>query len=225
MALERIVTKYEPEAGTDYIGTAGQLWLDIETGYLHLSDDLNQGGSLVISQGANGLLNVPTLTVSGGAELGTSFLTFPNGENASIGIIDSAGLTFYNSDQSTHFTKNVVIDGNEGQFLARQNGGSGAYGGYSFVQDGSHDTGMYSAGDGNIQFYNNATKTVEFFQPAAGHADTMVYGTFTLQPLNYVPAGRPGMMAMCDGSSGWNGGGDGLQHLMVYVNGGWHKVY
>ena len=87
MALERIITKYEPIAGTDYIGNAGQLWLDMETGNLHLSDDVNAGGSLVISQAANGLLNVPTLTVSGGAELGTSFLTFPNGENASIGIV------------------------------------------------------------------------------------------------------------------------------------------
>ena len=224
MALERIITKYEPIAGTDYIGNAGQLWLDMESGNLHLSDDVNAGGSLVISQAANGLLNVPTLTVSGGAELGTSFLTFPNGENASIGIVESAGLTFYNSDQSIHATKNIQIDGAEGQFLARQNGGNGAYGGYSFAQDGGHDTGMFSAGDGNLQFYNNSVKTVEMFP--TGEADVVFYGTLTLAPLNAAPAGRPGMLAMCNGA-GWNPGPspDGLQHLMAYINGGWQKVY
>ena len=149
----------------------------------------------------------------------------PSGTIAAVNIGEDYQWTFNGDNGSFHSARNVTIDGPEGQFLARQNGGSGAYGGYSFAQDGSYDTGMFSAGDGNLQFYNNAVKTFELFQPAAGHADTMIYGTFTLQPLNYVPAGRPGMLAMCDGSSGWNGGGDGLQHLMVYINGAWHKVF
>jgi hypothetical protein len=32
-----------------------------------------------------------------------------------------------------------------------------------------------------------------------------------------------GTVAVCDGT-GWNGGSDGLEHLMVYINGNWTKV-
>ena len=39
--------------------------------------------------------------------------------------------------------------------------GATGYAGYSFTGDGGLDTGMFSAGDGNIQFYSNATKVVE----------------------------------------------------------------
>jgi hypothetical protein len=223
MALERLISKYEPIGGDEYIGNVGQLWVDLETGYLHLSDGTNGGGNLVVSTDTNGVLTVDTLTLPSGVSMGNSFVHFPSGEDAQIGIISSAGITLMHSDNSTHFTKNVQIDGAEGQFLARQNGGSGAYGGYSFAQDGGHDTGMFSAADGNLQFYNNNLLTMQL-QPSGTHADSEIYGTLTLLPLTAQPTGRAGMMAICDGTN-WDGGSDGLQHLMMYLNGAWHKVY
>jgi hypothetical protein len=47
--------------------------------------------------------------------------------------------------------------------------------------------------------------------------------TMTMPPLNAQPAGVAGMMAVCDGTT-WNGGGDGLQHLMIYINSVWTVV-
>ena len=44
--------------------------------------------------------------------------------------------------------------------------------------------------------------------------------TMTMPPLVSQPVGVAGMMAVCDGTT-WNGGGDGLQHLMIYINGVW----
>lgn len=211
MAIERVVTKYEPVGGEDYTGEVGQLWVDIETGYLHTSDGVNAGGNTIVSTNNDGVLNL-------------SQLTFPSGADATVGIDGSAGITFHHSDSSIHTTKNVQIDGAEGQFLARQNGGSGAYGGYSFAQDGGHDTGMFSGGDGNLQFYNNSILTMQLLPPTGGHADTLIYGTLTLNPLSAQPTGRAGMMAVCDGST-WDGGSDGLQHLMIYINGSWQKVF
>jgi hypothetical protein len=47
--------------------------------------------------------------------------------------------------------------------------------------------------------------------------------TMTMTPLTSQPAGVAGRMAVCDGTT-WNGGGDGLQHLMIYINGVWTVV-
>ena len=47
--------------------------------------------------------------------------------------------------------------------------------------------------------------------------------TMTMPPLNAQPVGVAGKMAVCDGTS-WNGGLDGLQHLMIYINGVWTVV-
>lgn len=47
--------------------------------------------------------------------------------------------------------------------------------------------------------------------------------TMTMPPLSSEPAGVSGKMAVCDGTT-WNGGGDGLQHLMIYINGAWTVV-
>jgi hypothetical protein len=47
--------------------------------------------------------------------------------------------------------------------------------------------------------------------------------TMTMPPLNAQPAGVAGKMAVCDGTA-WNGGGDGLQHLMIYINNAWTVV-
>ena len=48
-------------------------------------------------------------------------------------------------------------------------------------------------------------------------------GTMTMPPLALEPAGVAGKMAVCDGTT-WNGGGDSLQHLMIYINGVWTVV-
>ena len=47
--------------------------------------------------------------------------------------------------------------------------------------------------------------------------------TMTMPPQNAQPVGVAGMMAVCDGTA-WNGGGDSLQHLMIYINGVWTVV-
>lgn len=53
--------------------------------------------------------------------------------------------------------------------------------------------------------------------------ESVVFSSSTMQlPVLSTIPGSPtaGMMAVCDGVS-WNGGGDGLQHLMVYINTSW----
>jgi hypothetical protein len=47
--------------------------------------------------------------------------------------------------------------------------------------------------------------------------------TMTMPPQNAQPTGVAGKMAVCDGTS-WNGGGDSLQHLMIYINSAWTVV-
>ena len=47
--------------------------------------------------------------------------------------------------------------------------------------------------------------------------------TMTMPPLTAQPTGVAGKMAVCDGTT-WNGGLDGLQHLMIYINGAWTVV-
>lgn len=47
--------------------------------------------------------------------------------------------------------------------------------------------------------------------------------TMTMPPLASQPTGVAGKMAVCDGTT-WNGGGDGLQHLMIYINSVWTVV-
>ena len=47
--------------------------------------------------------------------------------------------------------------------------------------------------------------------------------TMTMPPLALEPVGVAGKMAVCDGTT-WNGGGDSLQHLMIYINSAWTVV-
>ena len=47
--------------------------------------------------------------------------------------------------------------------------------------------------------------------------------TMTMPPLSSQPTGVAGKIAVCDGTS-WNGGLDGLQHLMIYINSVWTVV-
>jgi hypothetical protein len=50
-------------------------------------------------------------------------------------------------------------------------------------------------------------------------------GLITLPVTTSTPAitTATGTVAVCDGT-GWDGGGDSLQHLMIYINGAWTKV-
>jgi hypothetical protein len=50
-------------------------------------------------------------------------------------------------------------------------------------------------------------------------------GLMTLPVTTSIPAitTATGTVAVCDGT-GWNGGNDGLQHLMIYINNTWTKV-
>ena len=51
-----------------------------------------------------------------------------------------------------------------------------------------------------------------------------VGGPVTYTPLSTAPSSpTAGMTAVCNGT-GWNGGGDGLQHLMIYLNNTWVKI-
>jgi hypothetical protein len=47
--------------------------------------------------------------------------------------------------------------------------------------------------------------------------------TMTMPTLANEPTGTAGKMAVCDGTT-WDGGGDGLQHLMIYINNAWTVV-
>ena len=65
MSLKKIVSKYEPMDGADYIGDAGDLWVDLETGLLHVSDTVTNGGNVVLSTDSYGLLNLPGNVIIG----------------------------------------------------------------------------------------------------------------------------------------------------------------
>lgn len=73
------------------------------------------------------------------------------------------------------FSSNVKSGG---QFLAAQ--GVGSLGGYSFTLDAATDTGMFSPGDGILDFYNNGVKSFNlttalatFYKPITGASASM----------------------------------------------------
>jgi hypothetical protein len=264
MALRKVVTKYEPIGGDDYIGNAGDLWIDQETGLAHVNSlSGNPGGNVLAYTDSLGLLNLPGNVIIGstndqdvvlwagedaeyagiwwggdrgdlangystyasitvGNDAGDDMMPSPSGTIAAVNIGENYQWTFNGDDGSFTSAKNVAIDGSEGQFLARQSGG-GANGGYSFMYDGGHDTGMFSPNDGVLEFYNNDSLTIRT-ERVSSHGKATIYGTMTLPPQNAQPTGEAGMLAVCDGST-WDGGSDGLQHLMIYINGSWQKVF
>jgi hypothetical protein len=253
MAIRKHVDQYEPMVSAEYIGEPGDVWVDLETNKLFVGDAQTEGGNAVVTTASNGIndmggdlwignINDNDSVVWAGPDSeyaalwwsGTRTVDEPGyGPYAGIHVgIDSADdmdnsyppgtqITFnvgsdwewrmLSTDGSFHAAKDITIDGSEGQFLARQSGG-GANGGYSFIYDGSYDTGMFSPNDGIVEFYTN---NVQAFRLLNGGAQIPVKTS--------PPTGDTGMLATCDGSS-WNGGGDGLQHLMIYINGGWTKV-
>lgn len=84
-----------------------------------------------------------------------------NGATSNITINNVAHAT--NADKATNATNADTVDGKHAadlriqtNFLASQ-GGAGH--GYSFQNDGSFDTGMFSNSDGDLYFMRNGTKT------------------------------------------------------------------
>jgi hypothetical protein len=60
--------------------------------------------------------------------------------------------------------------------------------------------------------------------PVVVESSMVMSGINTMIPQGTIPAApTAGMTAVCNGT-GWNGGGDGLQHLMIYLNNVWVKV-
>jgi hypothetical protein len=119
---------------------------------------------------------------------------------------------------------NVIMDSSTTtQIQATQ--GTGATGGYTFSgNEGSGDTGMFSPTDGDLNLYSQGNQVIHIAPvTTVNEAVVTLYGALTLNLQTVQPTGVAGMLAMCDGS-GWDGGGDGLQHLMCYINGSWHKV-
>jgi hypothetical protein len=94
---------------------------------------------------------------------------------------------------------------------------------------------MLTQGSGNTtnQLYvNNSGTTINNI--LGGISKTWTFGTdgaltlpglMTLPVTTSIPAitTATGTVAVCDGT-GWNGGNDGLQHLMIYINDVWTKV-
>ena len=262
MAIRKYVGKYEPMVGADYVGNDGDIWVDLETNELHISDEQNPGGRTIPVTERNGVTDMggglwvgnlkdndsvvwasedaeyvglwwagnrnlegpgygPSAALTVGHDVTDDMQVAPPGTTVAVNIGEDYQWKFNGDDGSFHSARNITIDGSEGQFLARQSGG-GAHGGYSFVYDGGYDTGMFSPSDGLLEFYNNASLTLKT-QRVSNYGKATIYGVLTLPPQSAQPTGEPGMLAVCDGSS-WNGGGDGAQHLMVYINGGWTKV-
>jgi hypothetical protein len=87
--------------------------------------------------------------------------TFPSpmisSDNASYDVVLTTGGLPYTSDAGIYgnpLTGTLQAT----RFLAGQGNGENGYG---FTADGAQDTGMYSNGDGYLQFYNNAVETAE----------------------------------------------------------------
>ena len=118
-----------------YIAANGNIGLGTTSpGYnLDVSANARIVGSLIATGGinANGSLGSPgQYMASNGAGIYWTDAGFANGSNISVGKI-----------------------------TASESSNTSA-GGYSFTQDSSQDTGMFSSGDGILNFYNNATQTL-----------------------------------------------------------------
>ena len=104
------------------------------------------------------------LVSSGGVWIGSTEFTGQQVIDSNgnwVGPAISSSNTF---DQGLNTTSTVSFANvtSTGQFFAKE----GSYGnsGYTFTNDGGNDTGMFSNGDGYLQFYNNAVETVEATQ-------------------------------------------------------------
>jgi hypothetical protein len=95
-----------------------------------------------------------------------------------------------------------------------------------------YNSGLYSScvtayADGtlNITAYNDGGPNPAKIWTFANDGSLSLPGLMTLPVTTSTPAitTATGTVAVCDGI-GWNGGGDGFEHLMIYINGVWTKV-
>ena len=106
-----------------------------------------------------------------GSVIKTSISQLTNGSNTAVlgsdgaltltGAIKASGLnpTITNGDYSAFLNGSGLFSSSA--FLASAGSSAAGNHGYSFTGDGGYDTGMFSSGDGYIQFYSNNIKVIE----------------------------------------------------------------
>jgi len=126
---------------------------------------------------------------------GSGNLTWQNQSGSGGGSLTTS--TLYSPDLSQ-----TAFINNQGHFQALQivaSEGTGATNGFSFYQDGSLDTGMFSAGDGDLSFYSNAQqvvnlnttrfqflKTVDFDNNQANNINQIQFNDETVQTTAFT---------------------------------------
>jgi hypothetical protein len=172
-----------------------------QTGYVNVSGNITSGG-LVLPTGA-GTGKVLTSDSSGDATwqapaasgitgMGTANYDamFTGAGSVSRGQLFENGIGI-GINTVNPVTKLSVVGG-----ITAAEGTYGANGGYSFINDGGYDTGMFSPSDGVLDFYDNANHSIdisssgqaEFYQPA-GIGTAPVSGQALTVGTNSIYAG------------------------------------
>ena len=160
--------------------------------------------SIATGNGSNNVVFQPDPTTSGYT------LTLPAtaGSNSQVLTTDGTGVlswstvagSYGNADVATFLgafgSNSVSTTGNitANIFLAAE-GGTGTTG-YTFQGDGGYDTGMFSLGDGQVQFFSNNVEVATFYD------DSGVYWQFT-RPVAFTDNGSGGFtLPQVDGTTG-----------------------
>lgn len=160
---------------------------------------------IIRSNYTNYTLPTASTSVLGGVKIDGTSITI----NAGTGVI-SANYTLPTASQST--LGGVKIDGttiviNNGVVTAINQGGN------SYILPTASTTVL-----GGVKV-DNSTIGIN----GSGVISTLATATQTLTPGAQPGSPVPGMLAVANGTT-WNPNNDGLQHLMVYINGAWSKV-
>jgi hypothetical protein len=153
-----------------YISQAGDIGVSRNgsptTGVIYLGSG---GSHYLYFDGTNYNLNAGGLNVYG-AISGSSFGSLSNGNL----YLTGSGNSYFNGGNVGIGTSGPVQKLSvAGEITANE--GTWGSGGYSFIQDGSQDTGMFSPSDGVIDFYDNQVHSINI--SAAGNAT--FYGSLT----------------------------------------------
>jgi len=202
--------------GGDILDSTGASVLGT-VGTTALGDRLTSGTASLIYTSDGSLLTTSSLYVS---SFGTSTYgafgwadAFGNPTKAA-GIIanntfstSTGDLLVYAGDVYGPLTNQIWIFGNDGVLTLS-----------------TASTILGNSTDPNVYIETSTTGTTSTWTFGSDGATTLP-GLMTLPVTNSIPAitTATGTVAVCDGT-GWNGGGDGLQHLMIYINGTWTKV-
>ena len=137
-------------------GTTTLALLANPAGTAHILDVYNASNALIDVINASGNLGLGTtnpqnaIDVSGGEVIGASYA----GSNTapSNGLLVQGYVGIGNNNPQAQLDV-------AGKILAAE--GSGTSGGYTFENDGSYDTGMFSPSDGTLDFYNNGNHSID----------------------------------------------------------------